>query len=566
MKKRNIAILIIIILVILTLTVFLTYKLTPVIKYELKNLPEFKTDVAEVSSIYDYISLENGNYLIVDDDLRRIVEYENDEFKRVVMSNDITEYEDLERFGRVRSFSKIKNKIYVTTATRNLFILDLEKDQYAYPDLLNAYSIAENENNEIYFFSFEKELIKVGKEDKIYGKELPEKLNELKIKNKYIYALSKNDNQIIKINKNFKEEAEEVIKLTVNKKIVSFDVEKEIYLLVYDYETKLNTIFVYDLEGNVKNVKALTNGIESGHIIKEKNRIVLVSIEESKLYFYDENFELAKEISGKAIDQLYDFFDPRYVLPHEKGYLISDDDNDRVIYVECEGYENCNIKEEIETYRPRQITTYDNLICFGKYQNGISCYDKEFNLVKNVKQFEDQLLERSRGININEEGIFIAESDSGCVYKLTHEFKEAGKVCSMSQPWYPTQIKEHVVVVDAADNNLNFINPESMQIEKTISLTGGTIPRGVSYKNNMLYVVFKRDGIFKAKIFEEEKLIENPEFFFVAEVTNARGSEFEGENLLVCDEGDGVINVYENDIIKEKIKIQTQDDYEANSY
>ena len=566
MKKRNIVIIIILILIILTLVVLLTYKLTPVLKYESKKLPEFKTEVTIATSIYDYISLEDGRYLIVDDDMRRIVEYENDEFKRVVMSNDIIKHEEVNELGRIRSFSKVKDKIYISTTTRNLFILDLKKDQYAYPGLVNAYSIAENKDKDVYFFSFGKELIKLGKVDKRYEKELPSKLNELKVKNKYIYALSKNDNKIIKINKNFKEEAKEVIKLTVNKKIISYDIEKEIYLLVYDYETRLNTIFVYDLEGNVKRVEELVNGIETGHIIKEKNRIVLVSIEESKLYFYNENYELTKEINGKPIDQVYDFFDPRYALPYENGYLISDDDNDRVLYVECENYKDCNIKNELKAYRPRQISVYDNLICFGKYQNGISCYDKDFKLIKEIKQFENQLLERARGVNINEEGLFISGSDSGCVYKLTPNFEEVNKVCEIGEPRYITKMERYVVVIDVINNNLNFINPKSMEIEKKIDLQGGTMPRGIAYKNEILYVVFKRDGLFKTKLFKNGEVIEKPMFLFVDGVTNARGVEFDKTNLLVCDEGEGVIKVYKRDVLKEEIKIQTQENYEANSY
>lgn len=179
--------------------------------------------------------------------------------------------------------------------------------------------------------------------------------------------------------------------------------------------------------------------------------------------------------------------------------------------------------------------------------------------------FKDEELVTIRGTYMDETGIYLSGSDSGCVYKYSSNYKAEWKVCGMNEPRYITKAKNYIVAGDANSNQLHFIDLTTKQIVNSIPL-GGRKTRGVAYDGkDSIYILFKDTELVKTKVFLEKDALHegDVEEKLIAKVTNARGLSYSQTSgkLYVADEGENQIKIYSNDKLIGEIALETENDY-----
>ena len=517
--------------------------------YEFSPLPSVSTSVIDPLAPIDILREGDTEY-IIDYGLRRILVYQKGEFDKVLLNNNLINTEEGEYYvGKPRAFSRVGDKIYLSTTERKVFIVDTEDNEFAIvDDIVPAEYIANNrESDTLYYTDFGKVLYKREEyESELYVESifLNKVLMDMVVHDNMLYALSKPDNEVIIINTNFSElDIKTFFKLEDGENIVGFDISGDIfYVFSYDCSQRKNKLYLLDESAEGKEVlvdlKVLHGKVRGGKDIK------IIDTEINEIITINKKGEIVDTWKTDKLTDHFDMFDPRAVMPYSDGYLVSNDETNELYYLECD--RGCNIVKKIDIYRPRQISYVNDGFCVGMFHGGVKCFDNEFNEIMHLMNYKNKLLAQSRGIIQLGEDVYIAETESGCVYKFSNEFTAVDEVCWPGKPRSLLQIDDMLGAISSEDMALYIIDPDEMELAETIYFEG-EILRDVCYKDGNLFVVFMRSHTERIELVEKEGTYKLRDKKLLFKTEGARSCYVQDNVLYVADQNAHKIIVYDLD-------------------
>ncbi len=559
MKNKKILITLTILILLIIVSVSLTLIKLNQVKYDWQELPSVTTEIKEPLGLNNYNQIDGKKYYM-DYSMRRIIVNENGQFQKVLFRNDLIENDSsMGDVGKVRSFSKVGNKIYMATVSKHALVFDTKDSKFSKIPIAAAFIAENKENNIVYYQNPDRQIMKLdGIKQELLETEFETFFTEMEVKGKSLYVLSKVNREIEKINIDFsKNQVDSLFKLPKNEIAVGMDINEDyLYFLTYETEEEINVIYKIDLTQGIQESerKEIPYKIIFGAIRVDEN-INLIDAEPNDLIVLSKSYELITNEDYKTLAEQFDFFDPRNIIPYKMGYLISSDERNKVYYVTCEKEgtsEKCNVQNEMSAFRPRQIDYDENMICVGTRNEGIKCFNHDFETIKHILSFNDKQLIQAKGVLITQDAIFVTEVQSGCLYKYTKDFQPINKICGLVEPRAVTTINGNILVGSPNAETVFIIDPETLEIKKEQLMLNHRTLRGVCFSSELdnLYSISKNDALYKSKLVNKETFeFSEPEKLI--DLSKGFGCYLDNNILFVVDNGAHKILKY--DTQKEEI-------------